>query len=340
LVGAANRRWLVHAYPEAAPGPEHFRLDTQPAPEPADGEALARTTVLSMDPFPRMQLTGKPAGPPQIPLGSVMIGRGIGRVVVSRRADLRPGDVVAAEFGWQDYALLGAGPVRKLDPAMGPPAAALGLLGPSGLTGLFTVRDVAAAAAGETALITAAAGSVGSAACQVAKLLGCRVVGVARGPDQIRFVLDRLGVDAAVDADGDLGAGLRRAAPEGVHLALDTIGGAVHDAVLRAMRPRGRIVMAGFISGYGAERPPYSDPYAVVFKRLALNGFLLADHVDRMEEGLATLAGWLRNGRVANHESITNGLERAPEAFGALFSHARPGKSLVRVAPDTEGEAP
>lgn len=331
----ANRRVVVRAYPADLPGPEHFTIETAPVPVPAEGQALVRTVWLGMDPFPRMQLTDRPGGPPAIPLGSVMIGRGVARVVESRRPDLTAGDWVVCDPGWQDYALYTAAETpRKLDPDAAPPSAALGLLGPSGLTAYFTLSAKAGVKAGETVVVTAAAGSVGSAACQIARTLGARVVGIAGGAEQIAFLTHRLRVDAAVDwqAEPDLAAALRAACPDGIHAALDTVGGATHDAIMANIAVGGRVVMAGFISGYG-ERKPYGNPHAIIFRRATLMGFLLADHMADAPAALDRLAGWHRAGSLELFENLTIGLENAPAAFAGLFRSPPPGKQLVRVEP-------
>ncbi|MFM2042528.1 MAG: hypothetical protein RLY86_1104 [Pseudomonadota bacterium] len=330
-----NRRLLVDSYPADLPEPGHFRMETGPIPDPAAGEALVETVWLSMDPFPRMQLTDRPGGPPPIPRGSVMIGRGVARVVASRRDDLAPGQWIVCDPGWQDYALIPAGAPcpRVLDPAAAPPSAALGLLGPSGLTAYLTVLGTGRARPGETVLVTAAAGSVGSAACMIARTAGCRVVAIAGGPDQIAFLTDRVGVDAAIDylSTPDLGAAIRAAAPDGVHVVLDTVGGATHDAAMTAIAVGARIVLAGFISAYGGERRLYGNPYAVVMKRATMTGFLVGDHAAAFPEALAALTTWYREGRISLFETVTEGLENAPGAFAGLFRNPPPGKQLVRV---------
>jgi NADPH-dependent curcumin reductase CurA len=333
-----NRRILLRAYPAAGdppgpPDPADFELTTADVAEPAEGEALVRTHYLSMDPFVRMQLAARPVGPPPIPLGSLMPGRAVGRVVASRRADLPVGAWVAGDLGWQDYALVNGPAPALLDPALGPVSAALGLLGPSGATAYLCLTHTGGLRAGETVAITAAAGSVGSAACQIARHLGCRVIGIGQGDVQTAFIL-RLGADAAIDAGAsDLAGALTAASPGGIDLALDTVGSGLHDALLGAMRPQGRVVMAGFISAYGAARPQYGNPTLTIFKRLTLRGFLLGDHAEKIADTKVLLADWLRSGKLQNVEHVTEGLENAPRAFAALFAPGTsPGKQLVRVA--------
>jgi NADPH-dependent curcumin reductase CurA len=338
-----NRQLQLTAYPTDVPALEHFSLVERAIPTAAEGEALVRTLWLGLDPFPRMQMTGQPGGPPQLPLGSVMIGRGVAQVIESRRPDLTPGQIIVCEPGWQDYALVPASAPtpQRLDPATAPIQTALGVLGPSGLTAWCTLFGVAALQPGETVIVTAAAGSVGSTACQLARAHGARVVAIGGGADQLAFLRETLGVDAALDyqATDDLAGALVAACPGGAQVALDTVGGATHEAIVRAMAPRGRLVMAGFISGYAGARPRYTDPHAVIMKRLTLSGFLLADHAAQFEAARAALAEGLAVGALRAFETITDGLENAPTAFGALFGAARPGKHLVRVAQPT-GVAP
>lgn len=326
-----NRAILFAGPAPGDPHPGMFASGAAPEPELTDGAAVVRTLWLSMDPFVRMQMTGAPGGPPQLQPGQVVISRGVGQVIASRRDDLKPGDFVVCDPGWQERALV-SGPARVVAGA-DLARAALGVLGPSGLTAWFALHDIMAVRAGETVLVTAAAGSVGSAACQIALADGAHVIAVASGPEQCAFVR-ALGVEAVIDrlATDDLAAAVRAAAPGGIAAALDTVGGAMFEAILANAAPRARIVMAGFISAYGGDRPRYVDPYALVFRRVQVTGFLLADHAPRYSVAQAALDALFAAGKLQAHETVADGLDAAPAAFCGLFQSPAPGKQLVRVA--------
>lgn len=329
-----NTRILLARYGNGIPQPDWFRMEHVPLEPLAEGEVRVRTLWLGLDPFPRLQMTGKPGGPPQLPLDQVMIGRGIGEVIESRRPDAPVGALLLCDPGWQAFATL-AGPLPpRIDDDTTPLQAALDVLGPAGLTAWCTLLAVGQLQPGERVVITAAAGAVGSTAVQIAQQTGAEVVAVAGGAEQCTFLRDTLGVGAVLDyqAHDDLPAALAALCPQGFQLALDTVGGAHHDALLRAAAPRARLVMAGFISGYGGARVPCGDPTMVVLKRLQLTGFLLADHAAQFATARAQLAGWLATGALRRFETITEGLEQAPAAFARLFGTAAPGKQLVRVA--------
>lgn len=315
-------------YPQAAPDPADFALRDAPDPVPAEGEALVEVSHLSMDPFPRMRMRADARVGPPMALGACVEGRGIGRVRVSRSPLLAPGDLVAGELGWREQAALPAAALHKLDAALGPDEQQLSLFGPSGLTAYFALHALGAPRPGETVAIAPAAGSVGVLAGQIARQAGARVVGIA-GPSQIE-ALAGFGYDAGVD-HRDAAAGIARACPDGIDLFVDGVGGATHDAVLAAMRPRGRVVLLGFIAGYSAGPAPYGSMLPLLLKRLRVDGFLLADWQDRFGEALAALSGWARAGALRPVETIWDGLDQAPAAFAALFADAPPGKQIVKL---------
>jgi hypothetical protein len=327
-----QRAIVLAAYRAGLPDAEMFAAVERPIPSPREGEALVRTAWLSLDPFPRMQMTGADGGPPQLPLGEVVIGRGAAEVVATKRADLAVGDWVVCEPGWQEYALV-AGPVRKAESA-DRARAALGVLGPSGLTAHFALADVIELRPDDVVFISAAAGSVGAAACQLAQRRGATVIAGVSGEAQAAFARDSLGVARIVDRLGtdNLTGALSAAAPHGLSAALDTVGGTTFEAILSAARPRARLALVGFISAYGGERPRYIDPYALIMKRVRLEGFLLADHAAKFAQAQAELDALFDSGALRAHENIAKGLAKAPAAFANLFQSAPPGKQLVEVA--------
>jgi NADPH-dependent curcumin reductase CurA len=284
-----------------------------------------------MDAVPRM-------GPP-LPLGAVVIGRGAGVVEASGSPDFAPGDYVTGELGWQDLALVSANAIQKVDCTLAPLSTYLGLLASSGLTAYLTLRDCAGARTGETVVVSAAAGSVGLAACQLAMSLGCRVVALAHGEQQARFLAQQLQPAAVIDdtRGSELGLALDLACPDRVDVFLDSVGGETHNRVMERINVGGRAVLYGFISAYnaaGGAEPEYGRIYHLIKRRARMMGFLLGDHAARFPEVLRELAQGLRDGKLRAFESRTSGIENVPAAFAEIFGEAAPGKHLVRLAHD------
>jgi NADPH-dependent curcumin reductase CurA len=343
---ALQRQWILRAYPDGVPGPGTFDLVQAAVASPREGEVTVRADYFSMDPFPRLRLDPAARLAPPLPLGSVMIGRGAGIVVASGSNELRVGDAVVGELGWQEYATVAAGAVRRVEPSGAPLAAALHVLGSSGLAPYFALTEVAHVQVGETVVVTAAAGSVGIAAGQIARELGARAVGVVRGEEQRRFLAGRHGYEQVVDGDASSAdARIADACPRGIDVLIDSVGGTLHDRLMERIAPRARVVLLGFISAYNApgDSPPaYGRIYQVIRQRATVSGFLLPDFAPRFAAAQSVLAGWVLSGRLEMPESITEGFERMPGAFAAMFGAAEPGKHLVRVAPpgpDDQAEA-
>ncbi len=333
-----NRQLKLIAYADGIPSRANFGLVESPQREPADGEFVVHTRYLSMDPAPRMRMSGATGGMPQIPLGSVMIGRGVGIVIASCHPDFAEGDVVAGELGWQDFALSRGEGVRKVNPALGPIQSSLGILGPSGLAAYFSTLRLGQPKAGETFVIDAAAGSVASLAGQIARLQGARTVGIAGGAAQIGFVRDELGFDATVDylaAGDDLSAAIGGACPGGIDVFADLVGGTIHDAAMRHLNVGARIVLIGTIANYnlGAGEVDRGPRHLLTWinKRARLSGFIVGDYVAEWPGALTELAGWLRAGKLKYRETIFDELVSAPDAFAALFGSDHVGKLLVRL---------
>lgn len=323
-----NRRILLASPPRGLPRPEDFLIVEAEAAAPGPGEIAVEVTHLSIDPFERLRMARAAAG-----AGELVPGRGIGRVTASCAPGFAPGDWVACAPGWQEQAVVEAKAARAIDLALGPPERHLSLFGPSGLTACIATLDAGRAAAGETLCIAPGAGSVGSLAGQIAAHEGARAVGIGRGAAQCA-AMRALGFAAAVDTEGDLDAQLAAACPNGIDLFLDGLGGAAHDAAVRRLAERGRVVLLGFVSGYCGDPPPrYGDAAALLLRRARVEGFLLADWESRFEAARARLAAWYEAGAVRPLESIWEGLESAPRAFAALFGEAPPGKQIVRLGP-------
>ncbi|MDX2160297.1 MAG: NADP-dependent oxidoreductase [bacterium] len=330
-----NRQLILSAYAHDLPGDEHFSLRETVIPVPEDGQVLVKVVLLSMDPAPRMRMSGAIGGMPQLPLDTVMIGRGIGRVIESRHAQIPVGAAVMGELGWQEYACIAGDGLRVLDLSLGALPEHLGVLGNSGLAAYFAVRQ-GQVNAGETLVLNAAAGSVGSAAGQIARLHGARVIGIAGGDVQMRYLRDALGFDAAVDYQAaDFPAQLAAVLPDGVDVFLDLVGGDTHDAVMRHLNVHARIVLIGTISNYNlaageTDRGP-RHLLTWINKRVRLSGFLVGDYAAEFPNAMRQLAAWLHDGSVKSRLTMFDGLTSCPQAFRALFGSQSVGKVLVMV---------
>jgi NADPH:quinone reductase len=332
-----NKQLRLVSYADGIPDASNFVLHEEPISDPAEGEILVQTHYLSMDPFPRLRMSGKTDGPPQLPLESVMIGRGVGQVVASRHPAFAEGDYVAGELGWQTYVRSDGEGLRPVDASLGPVRSSLGVLGPSGLAAYFATLHVGQPQAGETFLINAASGSVASVAGQIAKLQGARVVGVAGDDVQLNYITDDLGFDAAVDykAPGDLSEAIGAACPDGIDVFLDLVGGDMHDAIMDHINVHARIVLIGTIANYNLG-PGEVDAgprhlYTWIIKRVHITGFLVGDYAEHFPEALRVLSEWLREGKIKYRETIFDGLEKCPQAFAELFDSNHVGKMLVKV---------
>ncbi len=326
--------------PQGMPRPGDFRLETVPMPRPDHGEALVRVIYLSIDPYMRGRISGLPSYTKGVDPGEVMVGGCVGEVVDSKTPALRAGDFVEGPMGWRSHAVLPGHLLRKLDPAQAPISTANGVLGMPGMTAYFALLDVCRPRPGDTVVVSAAAGAVGQVAGQIARIAGCRVVGIAGGPSKCAFVRDELGFEAAVDykAEKDLPAALKAAAPRGVDVYFDNVGGEVHDAVMTQINLNARIVVVGTIASYN-NLPGQPDIGPRQLRRLLVNrariqGFLVWDYSQRYPEGMARIAAWIKEGRIRYREDFMDGLEKAPEALIAVLEGRNFGKMNVRVGHD------
>jgi NADPH-dependent curcumin reductase CurA len=329
-----NRQIVLKSRPSGPPTLENFALVESPTPEPADGQVLTRTLFLSLDPYMRGRMNEGRSYAPPVPLGGVMVGQTVGRVISSRDGRFATGDIVVGGGNWQDYAVLRGETLRKLDPTVGPISTALGVLGMPGHTAYVGLLDLGQPRAGETVVVSAASGAVGSLVGQIAKIKGCRVVGVAGGPEKCKYVVDELGFDACVDHRvADFPEALARACPNGVDINFENVGGPVLRAVWPLLNDFGRVVVCGLIAQYNELTPaPGPDLRSVLVKRLTVRGFIISDHLGRFDDFLRDVSAWVRGGRIKYREDIVEGLERAPEAFIGLLHGRNFGKLIVRVA--------
>lgn len=335
-----NRRITLAARPEGLPEPRHFGLDTQPVPEPAEGQVLLRTLYLSIDPYMRNLMD--PVGPgyaPPVEIGAPMVGGTVSRVVTSRHPQFRAGDLVLANAGWQDYALSDGSDLLALGDAA-QPSQSLGGLGMPGFTAYVGLLDIGQPRPGETVVVAAATGAVGAIVGQIAKIKGARVVGIASGADKCRHAVEELGFDACLDRrEPDLAARLAAACPQGIDVYFENVGGEVFDAVLPLLNLHARVPVCGFIAHYNESAPPAVPDRlprltaTLLQKRVRMQGFIILDHYgERFDAFRREMAGWIAQGQVRLREDMVDGLENAPQALRRVLQGQNFGKTVVRVA--------
>ena len=332
-----NRRITFARVPRGIPVPGDFSSDTVDVALPAEGQFLSRTIWLSLDPYLRNVMKGHPLYGVQLRPGDPMFGETVSQIVESRHPGYSAGDYVLVKSGWQEYALSDGQGVRKLDPQAAPLSTALGVLGIPGLTGYAGLVYLAEPKPGETVVVSAATGPVGSTVGQVARLVGARAVGIAGSDEKCRYAVEELGFDACVNyRAGDLRALLKQACPGGMDVYFDNVGGEVLAAALGNLALHARVVLCGMIGAYSAESPP-PGPFLgpVVAARATVRGLVVYDHLQRLPELERVVGGWIRDGRFRYREDVTEGLEHAPEAFCRLMRGENFGKTLVRVAPES-----
>ena len=334
------RRIVLARRPQGAPVPDDFRLETAPLPEPGQGEALVRTVWLSLDPYMRGRMSDARSYAQPVPVGGVIEGEVVGEVMASRDPSLRPGDVVRGRGGWQSHFCRPAAELAKV-PAGFPPSTALGVLGMPGLTAYAGLEVVGRPKPGETLVVGAASGPVGSLAGQLARRAGCRVVGIAGGTGKCAWVKEELGFDACLDRhEPDLAGRLAAACPDGVDIYVELTGGAVLDAVLPLLNLHARIPVIGTIAGYNAASPlPGPDRLPMLMRlaltrRLVIQGVLVLDWEHLRPEFVAKGGAWLQAGEIRHREDVAEGLENAPQAFIGMLEGRNFGKQLVRVGAD------
>ncbi|MFA6956732.1 MAG: NADP-dependent oxidoreductase [Thermoanaerobaculia bacterium] len=332
-----NTQILFRSRPAGEPHESNFRRVQHGIPTPVDGEILCRTIWLSLDPYMRSRMSGVRTYADPTDFGDVMPGATVGQVVESHVDGFAPGDFVLGGGGWQSYWISAGSGLRRLDPAAAPLSTALGVLGMPGLTAYATVMDVAEVRSGETVVVSAAAGAVGSAAGQIAKVVGARVIGLAGSDEKCRWVTGELGFDECINykTAADLDAVLGKACPKGIDVYVENVGGAVGEAAFRNLKIGGRVALVGLISQYNERKQHHGiDIAPLLFKRATLRGMIVLDHVARMPDFLRDAGAWLADGRLKYRETIVDGIDNAPQAFLGLFHGENIGKLLVQVAHD------
>ena len=327
-----NHQILLASRPEGAVSTDNFKLVETPLPPLADGQVRVRNHFLSLDPYMRGRMNDTKSYVKPQALNEVMVGGTVGAVVESRHPKWREGDTVVAQFGWQEYATTDGAGMQKVDTAHVPLSAYLGPVGMPGVTGWYGLNHICRPKPGETVAVSAASGAVGTVVGQLAKQHGCRVVGIAGGPEKCRFVVDELGFDACVDYKaGDLNEALKQAAPDGIDGYFDNVGGAVLDAVMLRMNAFGRIAVCGAISGYDGAALVMENPRLILISRLKIEGFIVSEHMELWPQALQELGGLVGSGRLKYRETVAQGLASAPEAFIGLLKGRNFGKQLVKL---------
>jgi NADPH-dependent curcumin reductase len=337
-MSVTSQRIVLAGRPEGEPAPTDFRLETIQVGDPGPGQALLRTRWLSLDPYMRGRMSTARSYAKPVPIGDVMVGGTVSEVVASQHPDFAVGDMVLGSSGWQEYALSDGSGLRKLDPAAAPVSTALGVLGMPGMTAYTGLLTIGQPREGETVAVAAAAGPVGSMVGQIARIKGCRIVGIAGGPEKCQYLVDELGFDAAVDHRApDMAERLKEACPNGIDVYFENVGGSVWDEVFPLLNPFARVPVCGLVSLYNATSSPEGPDgtpalmRAILTKRLTLRGFIVRDFADQAEDFARDASTWLREGRIRYREDIVDGLDKAPEAFIGMLRGRNFGKMLVRL---------
>lgn len=337
---ASARRIVLAARPQGEPKPSDFRSEDYTVPTPGEGQVLLRTIWLSLDPYMRGRMSDGPSYAAPVPVGGTMEGGTVCEVIASNDPGFAKGDIVLAHSGWQTHAVVDGKMLRKVDPALGPVQTAVGVLGMPGMTAYTGLLDIGQPKAGETVVVAAASGAVGSAVGQIAMVKGARAVGIAGGRDKCDYVKNELGFADCIDhRDPDFAAKLKAACPGGIDVYFENVGGAVFEAVFPLLNAFARMPVCGLIAQYNdteSSVPKWAGALMrnVLTKRLTIRGFIVSDFAGRRQEFLRDMSQWVKEGKVKYKEFVTEGLDSAPEAFMGLLKGANFGKQLVRVGPD------
>ncbi|WP_315749794.1 MULTISPECIES: NADP-dependent oxidoreductase [unclassified Bradyrhizobium] len=334
------KRIVLAARPVGEPKPTDFRLEDYAVPTPGAGEVLLRTIWLSLDPYMRGRMSDGPSYAQPVPVGGVMEAGTVCEVVASNNPGFKAGDIVLARAGWQTHAISDGKGLAKVDPKLAPISTAVGVLGMPGMTAYTGLLDIGQPKAGETVVVAAASGAVGSAVGQIARIKGARAIGIAGGKDKCDYVKNEFGFDDCIDhRDPDLAAKLKEACPKGIDVYFENVGGPVFEAVFPLFNAFARMPVCGLIAHYNDTQsvaPKWAGALMrnVLTKRLTIRGFIVSDFASRHGDFLKDMSAWVRDGKVKYKEYVTEGLENAPSAFMGLLKGANFGKQLVRVGPD------
>jgi hypothetical protein len=334
-MASVARQFKLAARPVGMPKESDFSLEEIPVPAPGDGQVLVKTSFLSVDPYMRGRITGVRSYADPVNIGDVMVGGAVGQVVESHHTGFATGDFVLGYWGWQEHAVVEGKTLLKLNPNLAPISTALGVLGMPGMTAYFGFLEICKPQPGEVVVVSGAAGAVGSLVGQIAKIKGCRVVGIAGTEEKVQWLVDDLGCDAAFNYKtcSDYTAKLKEICPSGIDCYFDNVGGAITDAVFPLLNVFGRVSVCGQISMYNLEKPepgPRLLPYTLV-KQLKVEGFIVTRWQSRWGEGIAQMAQWLKEGKIQHREDIVEGFEKTAKAFIGMLQGENTGKMLVKV---------
>lgn len=330
-----NRQWRMASRPVGYPAPDDFELVEAPVQDPRFGEILVQNLYLSLDPYMRGRMRDRASYAANIQVGGIIVGETVGRVVASQYDGIRPGDYVTCNTGWQEYSTTHGGSARKVDPGAAPVSTALGVLGMPGLTAYHGLLQVGQPRPGDTVLVSAASGAVGGVVGQLAGMSGCRTIGTVGSDEKARYIVDELGYDVAINyKTDDVGQRLADAAPDGIDVYFDNVGGPVTDAAIDNLALRGRVLVCGQISMYNDESaaPGPRNLWALIAKQARIVGFLVFNFAQDHDVARARLTEWVASGRLKYKEDIVEGFENAPRAFIGLMNGANFGKLLVKIA--------
>lgn len=332
-----NKQIVLAARPVGFPKDSDFKLIESPIPNAGDGQILVQSIFISVDPYMRGRMNDVKSYAPPVAIGGVMGGGAVGKVIQSNNAAFNEGDIVEGMFGWQEYAVSNGQGVRKIDPSLAPISTALGILGMPGLTAYFGLLEIGKPQPGETVVVSGAAGAVGSIVGQIAKIKGCRAIGIAGADDKVAYLNVELGFDAAFNYKtvDDYFAKLKECCPNGIDVYFDNVGGAITDAVFRLINTKARISICGQISQYNLEElelAPRLILTSLLVKQARAEGFLVFQFADRYPEALVQMAQWLNEGKLKYAEDIEEGIENTPGAFMAMLKGRNTGKQLVKIA--------
>ena len=329
-----NKAWILASFPAGAVSEQNFKLVESPAPAPREGEVLVKNLWLSLDPYMRGRISQQKSYVKGVEIGEVMVGQTAGEVIESKHAGFKPGDNVLTPLGWQTFGCAEGEEITKVDPSRAPLSYYLGVLGMPGMTAYFGLSEIGQPKKGETVVVSAASGAVGSVVGQLAKIAGCRAVGIAGGAQKCAYVANELGFDACIDYKaGNLHRDLKEGCPKGVDVYFENVGGEMLDTMLRLMNPFSRIVVCGLISDYNATEPYGVKMFrSILVNRIKVQGMIVFDWRDRYGEALKALAGHLAAGRLKYRESVLEGIENAPKGLIGLLKGQNFGKQLVKLA--------
>ncbi len=339
MTSESNRKVVLASRPVGEPTQADFSLETETIPAIGDGEILCKTKYLSLDPYMRGRMSDAKSYSAPVGIGEVIVGGTVSEVIASNNDKFKPGDTVFSMGGWQEYSVSDGSDAVKIDPSAAPISTALGILGMPGMTAYTGLMNIGQPKEGETVVVAAASGAVGSAVGQIAKLKGCRAVGIAGSPEKCRYVVEELGFDACVShRDEDFPAQLAAACPDGIDVYFENVGGKVFTAVSKLLNWFARIPVCGLIANYNlTELPEGPDMTALLQRqilthRLTLRGFIVWDFADQQKEFVTAMSGWLKEGKIKYKEDIVEGLENAPEAFIGLLNGKNFGKLVIHVS--------